>query len=188
MDYLDRKTSFIKQSSFKKDTLVTEDGVSGNANPESPNHPTTPTHHDRTHALIDIPVHDLGTRAPRWIKDNEVTMCMTCSKPFNKLLRRRHHCRACGKVRPGILRTSRPSKSFAVVQNKIVRLKRQSGLGLHQRYRSLNNVYFVRAIWWYIVSSVFNLATDYLIDRLLIRVGCMLQVFHARNNAAVRPG
>ncbi|XP_076804222.1 uncharacterized protein LOC143448385 isoform X2 [Clavelina lepadiformis] len=98
LDYLDRKTSFIKQSSFKKDTLVTEDGVSGNANPESPNHPTTPTHHDRTHALIDIPVHDLGTRAPRWIKDNEVTMCMTCSKPFNKLLRRRHHCRACGKV------------------------------------------------------------------------------------------
>uniref|UniRef100_H2Y6T7 FYVE, RhoGEF and PH domain containing 4a n=1 Tax=Ciona savignyi TaxID=51511 RepID=H2Y6T7_CIOSA len=41
---------------------------------------------------------DLGTRAPRWIKDNEVTMCMCCSKRFNNLLRRRHHCRACGRV------------------------------------------------------------------------------------------
>lgn len=41
---------------------------------------------------------ELGKRAPRWIRDNEVTMCMKCKEPFNALTRRRHHCRACGHV------------------------------------------------------------------------------------------
>ncbi|XP_070785484.1 FYVE, RhoGEF and PH domain-containing protein 4-like [Enoplosus armatus] len=41
---------------------------------------------------------ELGRRAPRWIRDNEVTVCMKCQEPFNALTRRRHHCRACGCV------------------------------------------------------------------------------------------
>ncbi|KAG7252800.1 hypothetical protein CRUP_001207 [Coryphaenoides rupestris] len=41
---------------------------------------------------------ELGKRAPRWIRDNEVTMCMKCKEIFNALTRRRHHCRACGFV------------------------------------------------------------------------------------------
>ncbi|XP_063052983.1 FYVE, RhoGEF and PH domain-containing protein 4a isoform X2 [Engraulis encrasicolus] len=41
---------------------------------------------------------ELGKRAPRWIRDNEVTMCMKCRELFNALTRRRHHCRACGNV------------------------------------------------------------------------------------------
>ncbi|XP_033470733.1 FYVE, RhoGEF and PH domain-containing protein 4-like [Epinephelus lanceolatus] len=41
---------------------------------------------------------ELGRRAPRWIRDNEVTVCMKCEEPFNALTRRRHHCRACGCV------------------------------------------------------------------------------------------
>uniref|UniRef100_A0A8C7G5G7 FYVE, RhoGEF and PH domain containing 4a n=1 Tax=Oncorhynchus kisutch TaxID=8019 RepID=A0A8C7G5G7_ONCKI len=41
---------------------------------------------------------ELGKRAPRWIRDNEVTMCMKCKESFNALTRRRHHCRACGYV------------------------------------------------------------------------------------------
>nr|XP_014348103.1 PREDICTED: FYVE, RhoGEF and PH domain-containing protein 4 isoform X2 [Latimeria chalumnae] len=41
---------------------------------------------------------ELGKRAPKWIRDNEVTMCMKCKEPFNALTRRRHHCRACGHV------------------------------------------------------------------------------------------
>ncbi|TRY64570.1 hypothetical protein DNTS_033869 [Danionella cerebrum] len=40
----------------------------------------------------------VSNRAPRWIRDNEVTMCMKCKEPFNALTRRRHHCRACGYV------------------------------------------------------------------------------------------
>ncbi|KAL7828282.1 hypothetical protein AOLI_G00314340 [Acnodon oligacanthus] len=45
-----------------------------------------------------VSTEELGRRAPRWIRDNEVTMCMKCKEPFNALTRRRHHCRACGHV------------------------------------------------------------------------------------------
>ncbi|XP_064604534.1 FYVE, RhoGEF and PH domain-containing protein 2-like isoform X2 [Liolophura sinensis] len=40
---------------------------------------------------------ELGKRAPEWIKDEAVTMCMICSSAFTTF-RRRHHCRACGIV------------------------------------------------------------------------------------------
>ncbi|XP_006799814.2 FYVE, RhoGEF and PH domain-containing protein 4-like [Neolamprologus brichardi] len=42
------------------------------------------------------PTEELGKRAPRWIRDHEVILCMSCMEPFNALTRRRHHCRACG--------------------------------------------------------------------------------------------
>lgn len=41
---------------------------------------------------------ELGLRAPQWVRDKMVTMCMRCQDPFNALMRRRHHCRACGYV------------------------------------------------------------------------------------------
>ncbi|XP_053770242.1 FYVE, RhoGEF and PH domain-containing protein 2 isoform X2 [Desmodus rotundus] len=41
---------------------------------------------------------ELGLRAPQWVRDRMVTMCMRCQEPFNALTRRRHHCRACGYV------------------------------------------------------------------------------------------
>ncbi|XP_054655987.1 FYVE, RhoGEF and PH domain-containing protein 4-like [Dunckerocampus dactyliophorus] len=47
---------------------------------------------------VEDPTEELGRRAPRWIRDNEVTVCMKCQEPFNALTRRRHHCRACGCV------------------------------------------------------------------------------------------
>uniref|UniRef100_A0A8D3D9R5 Uncharacterized protein n=1 Tax=Scophthalmus maximus TaxID=52904 RepID=A0A8D3D9R5_SCOMX len=47
---------------------------------------------------IEEPAEELGRRAPRWIRDNAVTVCMKCQEPFNALTRRRHHCRACGCV------------------------------------------------------------------------------------------
>ncbi|XP_051911606.1 FYVE, RhoGEF and PH domain-containing protein 4-like isoform X1 [Hippocampus zosterae] len=47
---------------------------------------------------VEEPAEELGRRAPRWIRDNEVTLCMKCREPFNPLTRRRHHCRACGCV------------------------------------------------------------------------------------------
>lgn len=39
----------------------------------------------------------LGEKAPVWIPDHRVTMCMSCTSPFT-LTNRRHHCRACGNV------------------------------------------------------------------------------------------
>lgn len=47
---------------------------------------------------LEVSTAELGKRAPRWIRDNEVTMCMKCKESFNALTRRRHHCRACGHV------------------------------------------------------------------------------------------
>ncbi|XP_061488446.1 FYVE, RhoGEF and PH domain-containing protein 2 isoform X4 [Rhineura floridana] len=41
---------------------------------------------------------ELGKRAPQWVRDKLVTMCMRCKEPFNAITRRRHHCRACGYV------------------------------------------------------------------------------------------
>ena len=39
----------------------------------------------------------LGSKAPVWIPDARVTMCMLCTDDFT-VTNRRHHCRACGKV------------------------------------------------------------------------------------------
>ena len=39
----------------------------------------------------------LGTRAPVWVPDARVSMCMLCTAEFSVTFRR-HHCRACGKV------------------------------------------------------------------------------------------
>ncbi|KAM3858993.1 FYVE, RhoGEF and PH domain-containing protein 4-like [Diretmus argenteus] len=47
---------------------------------------------------VEVSTEELGRRAPRWIRDNEVAVCMTCQESFNALTRRRHHCRACGCV------------------------------------------------------------------------------------------
>ncbi|XP_031721693.1 FYVE, RhoGEF and PH domain-containing protein 4-like isoform X1 [Anarrhichthys ocellatus] len=48
--------------------------------------------------IVEESTEELGRRAPRWIRDNEVTLCMKCQEHFNPLTRRRHHCRACGCV------------------------------------------------------------------------------------------
>lgn len=37
-------------------------------------------------------------RRAHWVLDKEVKECWQCKKPFNVLLRRKHHCRGCGKV------------------------------------------------------------------------------------------
>ncbi|KAF9302076.1 hypothetical protein BGZ74_005883 [Mortierella antarctica] len=36
--------------------------------------------------------------APVWIPDQSATRCMICKEEFGTLIRRKHHCRACGKV------------------------------------------------------------------------------------------
>lgn len=40
----------------------------------------------------------LGKEAPLWIPDSEAISCLHCDMKFT-ILKRRHHCRACGLVR-----------------------------------------------------------------------------------------
>ncbi|KAM7368530.1 hypothetical protein PAMP_012864 [Pampus punctatissimus] len=42
-------------------------------------------------------VEELGSRQPAWLPDSEAPKCMNCSQRFT-FTKRRHHCRACGKV------------------------------------------------------------------------------------------
>ena len=44
----------------------------------------------------------LGRVAPKWVPDAEAPMCMNCEARFT-FTKRRHHCRACGKVRKIVL-------------------------------------------------------------------------------------
>ena len=41
---------------------------------------------------------ELGSKQPAWVPDSEAPNCMNCYQRFT-FTRRRHHCRACGKVR-----------------------------------------------------------------------------------------
>ncbi|XP_075885710.1 zinc finger FYVE domain-containing protein 16 isoform X2 [Nelusetta ayraudi] len=40
---------------------------------------------------------DVGSRQPAWVPDSEAPNCMNCTQRFT-FTKRRHHCRACGKV------------------------------------------------------------------------------------------
>ena len=46
---------------------------------------------------MNIAITELGRVAPRWVPDSEAPTCMQCEVKFT-FTKRRHHCRACGKV------------------------------------------------------------------------------------------
>lgn len=53
-------------------------------------------------ALARKPFSSLGEVAPVWVPDSQAPICMKCEVKFT-FTKRRHHCRACGKVRPSVL-------------------------------------------------------------------------------------
>merc|ERR1712137_562223 len=47
---------------------------------------------------IDLSKKPLCSVAPEWEPDDAATNCRQCGQPFTSFLRRRHHCRHCGRV------------------------------------------------------------------------------------------
>ncbi|XP_066503034.1 zinc finger FYVE domain-containing protein 9 isoform X2 [Hoplias malabaricus] len=62
--------------------------------------PESGASHLRRGSLGALPVQrcsSLGSTAPQWVPDSQAPACMKCGSRFS-FTRRRHHCRACGKV------------------------------------------------------------------------------------------
>lgn len=49
-------------------------------------------------SLVECNNSILGKQPPFWVPDSDAPSCMLCDIKFT-VLKRRHHCRACGKVR-----------------------------------------------------------------------------------------
>ena len=48
-------------------------------------------------ANMNVSITQLGKVAPHWVPDADAPNCMECGSRFT-FTKRRHHCRACGKV------------------------------------------------------------------------------------------
>jgi len=104
VSFEERRKTFNKSGSFHKTMSPANTLRLPNVPPHSPPHSDSPASPAlRSGGVFPfnaelVSESELGVRAPRWIKDHEVSMCMGCSKNFSKITRRRHHCRSCGRV------------------------------------------------------------------------------------------
>lgn len=89
-----------------------EDGSSGLHMPSE--NPDNDLQAGQQGALARKPFSSLGEVAPVWVPDSQAPVCMKCEVKFT-FTKRRHHCRACGKVRPSVLLISVYFPSFPLL-------------------------------------------------------------------------
>uniref|UniRef100_A0A3Q3ILC6 FYVE, RhoGEF and PH domain containing 4b n=1 Tax=Monopterus albus TaxID=43700 RepID=A0A3Q3ILC6_MONAL len=81
----------------------------------------------------EMSAEELGQRAPHWIRDSEVTMCMKCQDPFSTFTRR-HHCRACGCVVCWKCLDNKVALEYdGNKMNKVCKLVTLSALNIHRQ-------------------------------------------------------
>ncbi|KJE91123.1 hypothetical protein CAOG_08593 [Capsaspora owczarzaki ATCC 30864] len=89
---------------------------------------------DKGGSLMGIGLQDVvgATEAPVWVPDSGATMCMECAAEFN-IVRRRHHCRNCGRVfcstctSYSVMLSYRDNKPSRVCRECYVKISPQAG-------------------------------------------------------------
>ncbi|XP_019968314.2 zinc finger FYVE domain-containing protein 9 isoform X1 [Paralichthys olivaceus] len=76
---------------------VNGDGVVHSPAPRPSESPDNDLQAGQQGALCKKPASSLGEVAPVWVPDSQAPVCMKCDVKFT-FTKRRHHCRACGKV------------------------------------------------------------------------------------------
>nr|XP_020482221.1 zinc finger FYVE domain-containing protein 9-like [Labrus bergylta] len=76
---------------------VNGDGVAHSPPPMPSESPDNDLQAGQQGNLCRKPASSLGEVAPVWVPDSQAPMCMKCDVKFT-FTKRRHHCRACGKV------------------------------------------------------------------------------------------
>ncbi|TSM94695.1 Zinc finger FYVE domain-containing protein 9 [Bagarius yarrelli] len=72
-------------------------GRRGSVNITTPENGSTTVRRGSLGALLVQRCSSLGSTAPQWVPDSQAPVCMKCGSRFS-FTKRRHHCRACGKV------------------------------------------------------------------------------------------
>ncbi|KAK3532972.1 hypothetical protein QTP70_006214 [Hemibagrus guttatus] len=72
-------------------------GRRGSVNITAPENGSTTVRRGSLGALLVQRCSSLGSTAPQWVPDSQAPVCMKCGSRFS-FTKRRHHCRACGKV------------------------------------------------------------------------------------------
>ncbi|CDW51889.1 FYVE domain containing protein [Trichuris trichiura] len=115
----------------------------------------------------------LGASAPEWVPDDEWRVCMQCENHFT-LIKRRHHCRACGRVLCSDCCNMRAKLTY--MDGKTARVCQQCASILKHGKGS----YFVFDILLFLVISESNELSIQVRDDV-----CML--FHLEERTRLRP-